>query len=168
MPTPARSSNLKGQPNSQPTDLLQVRVEEFLMARSLSPNSQKAYRRELQRFRAWIDKPWSQITPRHITQYKEYLHSSKLAASSVNRALAALKSFFGWFKETYRDAFGDDPTKTVSLNKLPSPPARDLSDKEVAALQEALLERPIETRLRDTALFCVLLHGLRAGEVARS
>ena len=166
MSTPARSSTSKGQRTSQPTDLRKVRVEEFLKARSLSANSQKAYRRELYRFLDWSKLAWSEINPRHITKYKEYLHST-LAASSVNRALAALKSFFGWFKETYRDALvGDDPTKTVSLNKLPSPPARDLTDREVAALHTALLERPIEMRRRDKAIVSVLQHGLRAGEVA--
>lgn len=165
MPNLARSPTHKYQPSSLPTDLRKVRVEEFLKARSFSANSQKAYRRELYRFLTWTDKPISQITPRHITQYKEYLQSF-LADSSVNRALAALKSFFGWFKEAYGDALSDDPSKTVSLNRLPSPPARDLSDLEVAALQEAVLQRPLATLLRDTAIVYVLLHGLRAGEVA--
>lgn len=165
MAVPARPHTPKRHHSSLPTDLRYVRVEEFLKARSLAANTQKAYRRELYRFLIWTDKPWSQITPRHITQYKEYLRSS-LTDSSVNRALSALKSFFDWFKQTYRDALPDDPTKTVSLNKLPSPPARDLSDREVEALQEAVLQRPIETLLRDAAIVYVLLHGLRAGEVA--
>ena len=165
MPTPARSPTPNRHRRSPPADLRYVRVEEFLKARALAANTQKAYRRELQRFLGWTDKPWSQVTPRHIAQYKESLLAS-LAPSSVNRALSALKSFFDWFKQTYRDALSDDPTQTVSLNKLPSPPARDLSDQEVAALQEAVLQRPIETLLRDAAIVCVLLHGLRAGEVA--
>jgi integrase/recombinase XerD len=165
MPQIARSSTPNRQPSSPPTDLRSLRVVEFLGARALSANSQKAYRRELYRFLAWTDKPWSQVTPRQITQYKEYLQSS-LAPSSVNRALSALKSFFDWFGRTYRDALSVDPSQTVSLNKLPSPPARDLRDSEVAALQEAVLQHPIETLLRDAAIVCVLLHGLRAGEVA--
>ncbi|MDV3002757.1 MAG: Tyrosine recombinase XerD (plasmid) [Chroococcopsis gigantea SAG 12.99] len=162
MVVPAR--NAPAARASSPTDLRYVRVEEFLKARSLSDNTQKAYRRELHRFLDWKDLPWNRITPRHITGYKEYLRST-LTDSSLNRTLSALKSFFDWLGRTYPDVLPLDPTKTVSLNKLPSPPARDLSDSEVTALRSALSQRSSETRLRDTAILCVLLHGLRAGEV---
>lgn len=143
-------------------DLRMARVEEFLSARSLSNNSRKAYRRELKRFINWSNKPFNRITPRHIVQYKEYLLSSSAAASSINRALCALKSFFAWLEETYQTA---NPTVTVALNKLPSLPAFDLSEKEVDALLKVLGERPVLTQKRDAAIIAVLLHGLRASEV---
>ncbi len=172
MPQTSRRSSLGRRPKTpkqakgdRPTDLRLLRVEEFLKARALAPNTQKAYRRELERFLVWTDKPWNQISPRHVVRYKEGLQDS-LAESSVNRALSALKSFFGWLVQAYPDALAADPTQAVSLNKLPSPPASDLSDREVEALQQALLQRPPDTALRDGAIFSVLLHGLRAGEVA--
>lgn len=146
-------------------DLRRIRVEEFLKARSLAANSQKAYRRELLRFLEWTDAPWSQITPRQIVQYKEYL-SQSLADSSVNRALSALKSFFAWWQEVYGDGGELNPTTGVALKKLPSPPALDLTDKEVQALQRAISLLPQGIQRRDMALVAVLLHGLRAGEVA--
>ncbi|MBR8832127.1 MAG: tyrosine-type recombinase/integrase [Chlorogloea purpurea SAG 13.99] len=164
MVVPARHRSPSGAHASPPTDLRYVRVEEFLKARALSDNTQKAYRRELHRFLDWKDLPWGNITPRHITLYKEYLRST-LTDSSLNRALSALKSFFDWLGRTYPDVLPLDPTKTVSLNKLPSPPARDLSDTEEEALRSALSQRPLPTRLRDSAILCVLFHGLRAGEV---
>ena len=150
--------------NSHPIDLRRVRVEEFLQARALSANSQKAYRRELYRFLSWIERPWSQITPRQIVQYKTHLQTS-LVDSSVNRALSALKSFFGWLVEAYPESIKLNPTRAVSLNKLPSPPAFDLSDQELEALNLALQKRPTKTAKRDAAIFSVLFHGLRAGEV---
>jgi integrase/recombinase XerD len=40
---------------SQTTELRQQRIDEFLMARSLAPKTQKAYREDLTRFMAWSD-----------------------------------------------------------------------------------------------------------------
>lgn len=170
MPARANSSSLNPRSPAptagvSPIDLRWVRVEEFLKARSLADNSKKAYRRELQRFLAWTERPISQITPRQIVQYKEHLAQS-LAESSVNRALSALKSFFGWLIEAYPDSLATNPAKAVALNKLPSPPAFDLSESEVEALVAAVGQLPPERQYRETALVAVLLHGLRAGEVA--
>lgn len=114
---------------ASPIDLREVRVEEFLKARSLTANSKTAYRRELRRFFAWTERPISQITPRQIVQYKEHLEKS-LAENSVNRALSALKSFFGWLIEAYPDSLSTNPTSSVALFKLPSPPAFDLLESE--------------------------------------
>lgn len=146
-------------------DLRYVRVEEFLRARSLTANSQKAYRRELRRFLVWTERPISQITPRQIVQYKEYLEKS-LAPSSVNRALCALKSFFSWLVKAYPDTMNSNPTSSVALLKLSSPPAFDLSDTEVDALWQGIKRLPLASQCREAALLAVLLHGLRAGEVA--
>ncbi len=52
----------------------------------------------------------------------------------------------------------------MSLEKVPLPPPRDLPEKELTAIFEALLKRG-DTQIRDTALLLVLSHGLRAGEV---
>lgn len=154
------------QPTSdgRPIDLRWPRVEEFLKARSLSPNSQKAYRRELQRFLLWTNNPWSEITTRQIVQYKNHLECY-LTDNSVNRALSAVKSFFGWLWKAYPDSISHNPTQAVALNKIPLPPAMDLSDLEVEALWQAV-QMPSSTLERDAALLGVLAHGLRAGEVA--
>ena len=161
----SRPRSLAPASGASPIDLRAVRVEQFLKARALATNSQKAYRRELQRFLAWTERPWSQITPRQIVQYKEYLEAS-LADSSVNRALSALKSFFSWLQQAYPESISTNPTKAVTLNKLPSPPAFDLSDSEVDALIKAIGQLPEARQGREAALIAVLLHGLRAGEVA--
>jgi hypothetical protein len=55
MAAPSRRSVSRPQPpplaeGTPPADLRQVRVEEFLKARALAANTQKAYRRELYRF----------------------------------------------------------------------------------------------------------------------
>jgi integrase/recombinase XerD len=148
-----------------PTDLRRSRIDEFLQARSLSPNSQRAYRRELERFLHWTDKAWSEITPRQIAQFKAALLEQKLKPTTVNRAIATLKSFFTWLHKTYPATLNNGtPTLAVSLEKVPLPPPRDLSEAEAEALFAALDYRG-NTQLRDTAILSVLAHGLRAGEV---
>jgi integrase/recombinase XerD len=155
-PVPRRST--------EPTDLRWLRVEEYLQARSLADNTQKAYRRELQRFLFWTDRAWADITPRQIAQFKAHLQGQNLSKNSVNRALTALMSFFDWFRAAYPEQIAHDPTTAVEMERVPLPPARDLSETEVAALYLALEERE-ETEVRDRALLAVLSHGLRAEEV---
>ncbi|MBV8886610.1 MAG: site-specific integrase [Chroococcidiopsidaceae cyanobacterium CP_BM_RX_35] len=87
-----------------------------------------------------------------------------LTATSVNRALATLKSFFSWLVKAYPELRQHNPTEPMSLEKVPLPPARNLSPEEVAALIEVLEYRG-ESQSRDKALLAVLSHGLRASEV---
>jgi integrase/recombinase XerD len=148
----------------KPPDFRVLRAEEFLKARSLSANSQRAYRRELERFLAWTDKAWADITPRNVTQFKTDLLKQGLKRTSVNRAIASLKSFFTWFHHTYPGSVHQKPTVGVAFEKVPLPEARDLSPEQVEALFAALDYRGT-TQLRDTAILSVLTHGLRANEV---
>ncbi len=131
---------------------------------SLSANSQKAYRQELARFLELTDRSSADITPRQIAQFKFHLLDQGLSATSANRALAILKRFFSWLVKAYPELRQHNPTEPVSLEKVPMPPARDLSPEEVADLIESLKYRG-ETQSRDTALLAVLSHGLRASEV---
>ena len=147
-------------------DLRWLGIDEFLKAKSLTPNTDKAYRRELRRFLEWCEKPWSEVTIKDLTKYKSYLIEQGLQASSRNRALASLKSFFGWFAKAYPVEGGQLPTSAVSLEKLPELPPFDLSSDEIEALKEALEYRGVSQE-RDRALFAVLEHGLRAGEVSQ-
>ncbi|MEM9008374.1 MAG: tyrosine-type recombinase/integrase [Cyanobacteria bacterium P01_F01_bin.86] len=152
--------------SSAATDLRWMGIDEFLKAKSLAPNTEKAYRRELRRFLGWCEKPWSEVNIKDLKKYKSYLIEQGLQASSRNRALASLKSFFGWFAKAYPAEGSQIPTSAVSLEKLPELPPFDLSSDEVDALKEALEYRGNSLE-RDRALFAVLEHGLRAGEVSQ-
>jgi integrase/recombinase XerD len=154
---------------SQPVELRQQRIEEFLMARSLAAKTQKAYREDLARFMAWSDVPWGSITPRLVAQYKAYLMRTEpstgkraLADSSVVRILQTFKNFLGWLARSgYIDR---DPSTDVTAPKLTEPEANNLSDQQV----EAILNAAMETSLleRNMALLMVLGHGLRANEAS--
>jgi hypothetical protein len=63
-------------------DLRSERVREFLQASNLAPNTQKAYRIELERFIGWSNKAWINVTPRDLAQFKHYLkHQCQTGAS---------------------------------------------------------------------------------------
>ena len=149
-----------------PPDLRWQGIDEFLKAKAMAANTQKAYRRELRRFLGWCDKPWSQVTLKDMTKYKTYLVKQGLQASSRNRALAALKSFFGWFARAYPVEGSQIPTAAMSLEQQPELPPFDLTETEILALKDAITLRG-RTQIRDRALFGVLEHGLRAGEVSQ-
>jgi integrase/recombinase XerD len=153
---------------TSPIDLRALRIDEFLNARSLAPNSQKAYRRDLKHFLEWCPTPWSSVTPRQITQFKVHLmrkdtqEKRVLSDASVVRILGTLKNFYGWMQRSRHVEF--DPTAEVQVPKLKEPTAQNLSDEQV----EQILEAVAKTRQpeRDLAIFAVLSHGLRATSIA--
>jgi integrase/recombinase XerD len=154
---------------SQPVELRQQRIEEFLMARSLAAKTQKAYREDLARFMAWSDLPWGSITPRLVAQYKAYLMRTEpstgkraLADSSVVRILQTFKNFLGWLARSgYIDR---DPSTDIMAPKLTEPEANNLSDQQVEVILNAAIASSLPER--NMALLMVLGHGLRANEAS--
>ncbi|RUT04164.1 tyrosine recombinase XerC [Chroococcidiopsis cubana SAG 39.79] len=153
------------------TDIRVTKVREFINSNNLAPNSRKVYERELRRFIAWTDLLWGEIKPRHIAQYKAYLveevqsqSGRALSKSSINSAIATLKSFFGWLVLAYPDILAVNPTASVKLEKIPLPPAQSLTAEQVGQIWAAT-EYLGETQQRDLALLHILSHGLRAGEI---
>jgi integrase/recombinase XerD len=146
---------------------ISAQIEEFLQARALAPNTQKAYRKDLHTFFQWTDRQ-SFLTPRHIAQFKTHLLRVEpngrraLSDASVARMLGTVKVFYGWLvKAGYADR---DPTRAVELPKLPEPPAQSLSADQVQQIFQAAMETSLPER--NLALLAVLAHGLRAQEVS--
>ena len=174
------SSDLKtkrSQPRGQsaqiatPTDIRWPLVQEFLRSSSLSSNSQKLYERELKRFLGWTQCRWSELQSRHLGLYKAYLMEleittgKKLSKNSLNSALTALKSFFRWLCQFHPELCPKNPTEGVKFERVPLPPAQNLTPGEMERVWSAIAQRN-ETRLRDLAMVQLLSHNLRAGEVA--
>lgn len=170
--TEAPAAIIAAASKDKPTDLRSRIIEDFLRARSLSIHTRRAYKSDLKQFLGWTDRPLAEITPRQFGQYKEYLtkltyldpkgKTNKHTKSTINRALATVKSFFRWLNTT--EQIERNPTVGVSLEKLPLGEAKDLSADQAAALRQALAQRG-ETQVRDRALLAVISHGLRASEV---
>ena len=169
---PSPKSIRRGRPQQIPTpiDIRWPMVHEFLRNSNLSANSQKLYGRELKRFLGWTHFRWSDLTLRHLGQYKAYLMDLKVAEgktlskNSLNSALTALKSFFKWLTQFHPELCPTNPTKGVKFEKVPLPPAQNLTPEEMTRVWDAIAQRE-QTQLRDLALVQLLSHNLRAGEV---
>ncbi|NJR57295.1 MAG: tyrosine-type recombinase/integrase, partial [Acaryochloris sp. CRU_2_0] len=162
----------RGRPPQIPTpmDIRWPIAQEFLRSSNLSTNSRKLYERELKRFLGWTQCRWSDLTLRHLGQYKAYLmelevgEDKKLSRNSLNSALTALKSFFKWLCQFHPELCSTNPTQGVKFEKVPLPPAQNLNPEEMERVWNAITQRQ-ETQLRDRALVQLLRHNLRAGEV---
>ncbi|MBD2093303.1 tyrosine-type recombinase/integrase [Microcoleus sp. FACHB-1515] len=168
-PLPTSASQARSKP-ILPTDLRQLRVDEFLQARSLNPHSRRAYRQDLQCFLDWTPIAWVDLTPRLIAQYKTYLlringetGERYYSDATVVRKLGTLKTFFGWLVNCRYIEF--DPTLEVQVPKLPEPKADNLSDELVSQLYTWAATSSLPER--NIALLSVLGQGLRASSVSR-
>ena len=170
-PTPKRSPRGRSAHIATPSDIRWPLVQEFLRSSSLSSNSQKLYERELKRFLGWTQCRWSELQSRHLGLYKAYLMEleittgKKLSKNSLNSALTALKSFFRWLCQFHPELCPKNPTEGVKFERVPLPPAQNLTPREMERVWSAVAQRT-ETRLRDLAMVQLLSHNLRAGEVA--
>ncbi|MBD2258329.1 tyrosine-type recombinase/integrase [Pseudanabaena sp. FACHB-2040] len=148
-----------------PTDRRQASVDEFLQVRSLSENSQKAYRQDLKRFLEWTETDWPQVSYGQIVQYQKFLIEQSLAPATVKRAMATLQKFFRWMVDS--GYIPKDPTSAVATphdSHSENTHTTALSPTELAQIYEMALAGSFPKR--DTALISVLLHGVRAEEIS--
>jgi integrase/recombinase XerD len=168
---PKRSPRGRPAQIGTPSDIRWPVVQEFLRSSSLSLNSRKLYERELKRFLSWTQCRWSELQSRHLGLYKAYLMElevatgKKLSKNSLNSALTALKSFFRWLCQFHSELCLKNPTEGVKFERVPLPPAQNLTPEEMERVWSAIAQRT-ETQLRDFAMVHLLSHNLRAGEVA--
>jgi integrase/recombinase XerD len=135
----------------------------------LSVNTCQAYRRDLNRFFAFLASAGrgglSKLTSRHIELFLHYLKQEDLAAASVGRALAAVRMFCRFLvieRVLPRDvaAVIDAPKK---WHRLPTV----LDEETVRTLLEAPDPEQDTYAFRDRALLALLYAGgLRASELA--
>jgi integrase/recombinase XerD len=134
-------------------------VEEFLQAKSLATNSQRAYRQDLKTFSDWSQQGWEAVTPSKIVAFKSSL--SDRSDATIRRILGTLRTFYAWLNRS--GYVVHNPTLTIELPKIAEPEPDHLSDQQV----EAIFQAAIATQLpeRNLALLWVLNHNLRASEV---
>ena len=156
------------------------RVEEFLTVleseRRYSPHTVGGYRRDLYAFFEWCGVDIEKFKPesfkrRDIDDWAVYLFDKRrLKATSVNRSLASLRSFWKWLlKQKYTTS---DIVSTIKQFKapkrLPTYVPETRMDGVIVALKEDIDSNDIE-RLRD-ALIMLLLYtcGLRLSELVEA
>ena len=144
-------------------------VAEFLgtlqVERGASPNTLLAYRRDLERFRAFLERDGSGFTTAAIgemTRYLGWLRHQGLGSRSVARHLSAVRGLYRHLLDA--GAVSRDPTEYIDRPTPSRRLPRTLSVADVTMLLEAPdIRRP--AGLRDRALLELLYaSGLRASE----
>ena len=153
--------------------LLRRYLRHLAEERNLSPNTLRAYRRDLERFVAflagdYLGREAADLGPRDadalaVRSYLAGLARAEVGARSRARALSALRGFFRYaVREGERP---DDPTAGVAAPKQPRHLPRHLRPGEIEKLIEAADgDEPLARR--DRALLELLYaSGLRVGEL---
>jgi integrase/recombinase XerC len=145
-----------------------------LRQREASEFTITAYRRDLQQFARWfsetLDQPFSvmAVTPTDVRDFRGYLRERlNQKPASINRKLAALRSFFRWAIDA--ELRLDSPVVTVKdVREEPRAPRWFVKRDVDRLLREIEANAKPATKARDLAIAQVLRHtGLRVGELVR-
>jgi integrase/recombinase XerD len=139
-------------------------VDSFLAvsAARLAARTVDAYRRDLGALAAWLKTPIAQATTADIERYLAHLRAEGLAATTIARRAAAIRSFFR--HQTLLGARTDNPAAELDLPRRTRRLPRTLSPGEAERLVEAA-QGTSPRALRDHALVELLYGaGLRVSE----
>src|SRR5215210_4057991 len=134
-----------------------------LLATRRAPRTVDAYRRDLQQLRAWRQGPVAQTTTEELERWLAELRAAGIAASTVARRIAALRSFFR--HQMLLGAREDNPAAALQLPKRARRLPKTLSPGEAERLIDAA-GGTTPRAMRDRALVELLYGaGLRVSEV---
>ena len=139
-------------------------VDSFLAlsAARLAPRTVDAYRRDLADFTAWLEGPPATASAEQLAAYVAKLRADGLAATTIARRVAALRSFFR--HQVLLGARADNPAADLELPRRRRALPKTLSPGEVERLIDAATGTTPRS-LRDRALVEVLYGaGLRVSE----
>lgn len=140
-------------------------IEQFcahLRTRNYAAHTIANYALDLQLFFATCEnKAVAQLTWREIDHFIAQQHQQKLAATTINRRLNALKRFFD-FLVVEREQLPGNPLKPSHYLRLGKPLPKKLTEEQVTQLFAHIENR------QDRAMFLLMLRcGLRVSEVAQ-
>lgn len=141
-------------------------LDQLRIERGLSVNSITSYARDLSKFENFLEakqKDYAKLVAQDLTDFEVSLKSSRLALSSINRTLSAVKGFY-----KYASLEFDIPNPTLEIvsakiaRKLP----KALSVDEVTRLIESAKREGDPISLRDFAILELLYSsGGRVSEI---
>jgi len=147
------------------------RLEDFTSylrdERNLSAHTLRAYEREIAEFVAFAHDEMSctdpaTVKPATVRAYLAWLHQRRLAKVSMQRALAAVRTYFRFLGR--ENVVETNPARVVATPRAPKPLPVVVGAPEVADLLDALPETPAGRRDR-AALELLYGAGLRASEL---
>ena len=132
--------------------------------RGLAANSIAAYRRDLEKFKMFLNgKELSKVTPEVITAFETSLREANLSTPTINRADSTLRSFFKHLAQEYEIA---DPTLEISASKSARRLPKALTYDQIMSMIDAALRESDPMTLRDQAMLELLYSsGARVSEL---
>lgn len=140
----------------------------FLAAHDFATGTRKGFTLDLKKFAGWFAEvnrePFrvGRVTTRDVTDFRDHLRRSKgQAVATVNRALVALRRFFGWLVE--KGHVTSNPVAGVKELRRVQLAPKGLQRDEVRKL---LREVELRDDVRASAIFHLLLYtGCRVGDL---
>jgi integrase/recombinase XerD len=132
--------------------------------RGLAANSIAAYRRDLEKFKMFLNgRELSKVTPEVITAFETSLRQDNLSTPTINRADSTLRSFFKHLAQEYEIA---DPTLEISASKSARRLPKALTYDQIMSMINAALRESEPITLRDQAMLELLYSsGARVSEL---
>ena len=132
--------------------------------RGLAANSISAYRRDLEKFKMFLNgKELSKVTPELITAFESSLREANLSTPTINRADSTLRSFFKHLAQEYEIA---DPTLEIAASKSARRLPKALTYDQIMSMINAALRESDPITLRDQAMLELLYSsGARVSEL---
>jgi site-specific recombinase XerC len=136
------------------------RFRKWLRRRNPHASTYLHYTSDLTLFFAWLAKPADQVAPRDVDRYIEQCQARGQRIATINRRLAALRSFFHFLAF---DAETDLPNPVIPRRHFIRQGRRLPRDVEDPVLDRLFA---VITQPRDRCMFLLMLRcGLRVGEV---
>jgi len=137
-----------------------ARFGKWLRRRSPHATTPIHYVNDLELFFAWASKPPSAITIQDVDAYVEHCQAHGHATATINRRLAALRSFYHFLAVESEAAPANPVLPKRHFVRQGRRLPRDVQDADLARLFAGI------TDVRDRAMFLLMLRcGLRVGEV---
>jgi len=155
-------------------DYLAAFLEHLAKERDVSPNTVKAYARDLAEFGAFLgpyfgegEWAWAKVDRLAMRAFLAHLARRGLSKRSSARALSAVRTFFAWMHRN--DVLEDNPAQGVGTPKLERHLPGHLDRAQVATLFAALQTRASEGKFTDVRNLAILelfySAGLRVSEL---
>lgn len=132
--------------------------------RGLAANTIAAYRRDLEKFKGFLDgKDLREVTPEVITGFESSLRAKELSIPTINRIDSTLRSFF---KHLQQENALADPTLEIAPSKSARRLPKALTVSQIVSMIDAALREGEPITLRDQAMLELLYSsGARVSEL---
>jgi len=138
-----------------------AKFESYLQRRFPERRTPIDYVSDVRQFMAVCPKPWREVTMQDIDLFVDQQRQAGLKQSTVNRRVAALKTFFDFLAEESGDLSWPNPVRFQRhAGQRPRALPRDLRDEDIERVWDVIVSA------RDRAWFALMVRaGLRVGEV---